>query len=65
MRIIRQLFCHHEWEFERNIYDGDEIERVGGDRSWWRCKKCGKRRHEWYLYLPYEEVNRIFGLEEL
>lgn len=64
MRLIKMLFCHHEWEFERNIY-GDEINYVGGDRSWWVCKKCGKHRHEPHLYLHYEEVSRIFGLEEL
>ena len=39
--FIKRLLCSHEYEFERNIY-GDEINHVGGARSWWRCKKCGK-----------------------
>ena len=38
--LIKSTFCHHEWEWVRNIY-GDEINAVGGRRSWWRCKKCG------------------------
>lgn len=41
MSILRQIFCRHELEFVRNIY-GDEINLVGGRRSWWRCKKCGR-----------------------
>ncbi len=33
----------HSWQFDRNIY-GDEINAVSGDRSWWRCDKCGSFR---------------------
>lgn len=39
--FVKRLLCSHEYEFVRNIY-GDEINHVGGARSWWRCKKCGK-----------------------
>ena len=39
--FFKRLFCRHEYEFVRNIY-GDEINHVGGYRSWWRCKKCGR-----------------------
>ena len=46
--LIKQLFCKHEYEFERNIY-GDEINYCGGYRSWWRCKKCGKSHGREYL----------------
>ena len=41
MKIIRRLFCRHEYKFVRNIY-GDEINLWGGKRSVWRCHKCGK-----------------------
>ena len=41
MSIFKCIFCRHEYEFVRNIY-GDEINHVGGKRSWWRCVKCGK-----------------------
>lgn len=40
MSILKRIFCRHEYEFVRNIY-GDEINHVGGRRSWWRCPKCG------------------------
>ena len=40
MRLIRRLLCKHEYVWVRNIY-GDEINHVGGHRSWWRCRKCG------------------------
>lgn len=46
MNVLRRLFCRHEYVFDRNIY-GDEINAVGGYRSWWRCRKCGK-----YVLLP-------------
>lgn len=48
MKFIKRLFCKHEYEFVRNIY-GDEINMVGGRRSWWRCKKCGK-------WTPFEHL---------
>ena len=53
MSIIKRLFCRHEWEFVRNIY-GDEINLVGGCRSWWRCKRCGKRVLDPQLYIDLE-----------
>ena len=49
MNILRQIFCRHELEFVRNIY-GDEINLVGGRRSWWRCKKCGRWIAKPHLY---------------
>ena len=57
MSIIKRLFCRHEWEFVRNIY-GDEINLVGGYRSWWRCKRCGKRVLDPYLYEDLENRER-------
>lgn len=53
MNIIKRLFCRHEYEFVRNIY-GDEIIHAGYNRSWWRCKKCGKRALDPHLYLELE-----------
>lgn len=41
MRVLKRLFCRHEFEFVRNIY-GDEIIERGWKRSIWRCKHCGK-----------------------
>jgi hypothetical protein len=51
--IIKRLLCKHEYVFERNIY-GDEINYAGGNRSWWRCEKCGKRVLDPHLYLELE-----------
>ena len=53
-RFIRQLLCRHEWVFERNIY-GDEINHVGGMRSWWRCAKCGKRSLDPHLHVDHDD----------
>lgn len=53
MNIIKQLFCKHEWVFDRNIY-GDEINHVGGRRSWWYCPKCGASKARDHLYLDLE-----------
>ena len=53
MNIIRRLFCRHEYEFVRNIY-GDEINHVGGNRSWWRCRKCGKMALDPHLHKEKE-----------
>lgn len=49
MNIVKRLLCRHEYEFVRNIY-GDEINHVGGNRSWWRCRKCGKMALDPHLY---------------
>lgn len=40
MKFLKLLLCRHEFEFIRNIY-GDEIIDRGGDRSIWRCQHCG------------------------
>ena len=39
--FIRRLFCRHDYVWDRNIY-GDEIIQAGYNRSWWRCRKCGR-----------------------
>ncbi len=41
MEWIRRMFCRHpEHYFVRNIH-GDEINEWDGNRSLWRCKRCG------------------------
>lgn len=41
MNWFKRLFCSHRFEFVRNIY-GDEIIERGWKRSIWRCSVCGK-----------------------
>ena len=57
MSLIKMLLCKHEYEWERNIY-GDEINMVGGKRSWWRCRKCGKYKAMPELRLDLEDVGQ-------
>jgi len=42
MNWLKRLFCRHYGgvEFVRNLY-GDEIMGWSGNRSLWRCKRCG------------------------
>ena len=51
MGFLKRLLCNHELEWERNIY-GDEINHMGGCRSLYVCKKCGKRIPYPHLYEP-------------
>ena len=55
MRLLKMLLCKHEFVFERNIY-GDEINMVGGRRSWWRCPKCGKYQARYRLHTEPDET---------
>jgi len=41
MKWLRQLFCKHSFQFDRNLY-GDQIQYAGGARSVWVCTKCDK-----------------------
>jgi len=51
--FLKRLFCMHRGgvAFVRNIY-GDEINRSGGKRSIWVCKRCGGFIFEPYLNEP-------------
>lgn len=40
MKILRMIFCHHEYEYSRMLY-GDEINAHNGKRKEYRCRKCG------------------------
>ena len=40
-KIIKMLFCKHEFEFVRYLH-GDEINAHNGKRFEYRCKKCGQ-----------------------
>lgn len=63
MDFIKSLFCKHEYEFVRNIH-GDEINHMGGKRSIWKCKKCGKLQYRDELNpvgtLFCQLLNRIY-----
>lgn len=52
--FIKSLFCKHEYEFVRNIH-GDEINYMGGKRSIWKCKKCGKIQYRDELEKSLQE----------
>jgi len=41
MNWFKRFFCEHHFEFVRNIY-GDEIIDRGWKRSIWQCNRCGK-----------------------
>lgn len=47
MKFLKWLLCRHDFEFVRNIY-GDEIIERGWKRSLWRCKHCGTHREDCY-----------------
>ena len=58
-RLVEQWRCHHEWQFERNIYS-DEINYISPSkiyRSWWKCRLCGKRQPRPGLGAPNKEIN--------
>lgn len=49
MKLLKRLFCKHDYEFVRNIY-GDAIRYLGWKRSEWKCKKCGKVKYSKKYY---------------
>lgn len=49
--FLSRVFCKHEFAWYRNIH-GDEINLAGGMRSWWTCRKCGKRIMRPYTHDP-------------
>ena len=55
MKLIKSLFCKHDYKFVCNIY-GDEINCLAGKRSLWKCEKCGKYKYKDYL----EPVGTLF-----
>ncbi len=61
MSLLRRLFCRHEYEGDQNIY-GEEINMVGGKRSWWRCRKCGKYQLRDQLYEEDPVTTWIYDL---
>lgn len=50
-RILKALFCSHEYRFYENIY-GDAIIALGG-RSLWLCPKCQKPKIRQYLIKDF------------
>ena len=57
MNLIKQLFCKHNFKFIRNIY-GDEINLHNGNRSEWKCKKCGKTKYQ-QQYVELENREQL------
>ena len=55
MKFLKRLLCRHSFEFVRNIY-GDEVIERGWKRAIWRCKHCGCVTH-WTAIDP--EYRRI------
>lgn len=64
MNWFKRLFkrCEHDYEFVRNIY-GDEINFRNGNRSEWRCKKCGKIEYRRYLqeYSIMQKLDNLYN----
>lgn len=58
VRLIKRIFCDHDYGFVRNIYD-DPSSCSGKKRRMLVCGKCGKvkivrdgtDREKWYKYL--------------
>ena len=48
LRLLKMLFCHHNYEFHSNEY-GDPILHGGFHRSNWFCRKCGMWQGRDYL----------------
>lgn len=51
MSWFKRFFHTHRFEFVRNIY-GDEIIERGWMRSIWRCSVCGKTKDRDELHKP-------------
>lgn len=49
IRIIKQLFCKHEYEWCRKI---EPFYNLSGERVYYVCKKCGKVKDE--RFIRYE-----------
>lgn len=45
IRIIKMLFCNHEYKFVRKLY-ADEINAHNGKRNEYVCVKCGMYKWE-------------------
>jgi len=63
MKINIPLFCKHDYEFNSTIY-GDMIIHMGGNRSIWKCSKCGRytQRKE---YISKEKQQTLLRLKKL
>jgi len=50
-RLIKMLFCKHDYRFKINFY-GDQIIAHNFKRSWWICPKCGLSQFRRDLHEP-------------
>ena len=44
-KIIKMLFCRHNYKFVRRLY-GDEINIHNGKRNEYICEKCGMYKYK-------------------
>jgi len=56
--MFKKIFCKHNYEFNSNIY-GEPIHTMfRGNRSIWKCSKCGNYEYRPNLYEA-EYINKI------
>lgn len=51
MKIIKRLFCRHEWEVCRNV-NPMLFACISGEQLYKRCTKCGKIKK--WIYREFE-----------
>ena len=44
MKLLKMLFCKHEWIYVRYLH-GDEINHHNGKRNEYKCQKCGRYKY--------------------
>lgn len=52
---MKLKWCKHEYVFIKNLY-GYEVKSKDYNRSWWGCKKCGKKKGKKKSYHPKEKT---------
>ena len=52
-RYFLRWFCSHDFCWRYNVY-GDEIDKLGGKRSVWTCRRCGAMRYGQWLHRMTE-----------
>ena len=63
MYIFKKSFCKHNYEFSSSIH-GDWITRTGGNRSIWKCTKCGKYTYS-TDYVDENKRQQLLRLKKL
>lgn len=63
MKIIKRLFCNHDFEFNSNIH-GDMVIMMGYNRSIWKCTKYDKYTQR-KIYVDDNVKKRLLRLKKL